>query len=139
MVKTSVKPNKIKKRSVINSDQCNICFENIKIYKGSLDCHEKNCKSQFCFECIKKWTQKQNTCPCCLAKIKKIKKVDIKSNTVTKEVSVEDKRQSSQPSDIPNVYFMVHLIGRILERSRFRMEGIDEDGNRVTLLRVDSE
>lgn len=132
----------MKKTSVINSDQCNICFENIKIYKGSLDCHEKNCKSKFCFECIKKWTQKQNTCPCCLAKITKIKKVDFKSNTLTKEVFVEDKRQSSQPSDMPrSVYLMVQMIGRILERSsRFQsMEAVDQDGNRVALMRVDSE
>ena len=115
MVKTTLNSKKTKKTT---ADQCNICFERIKKYKGTLSCHEK-CKSKFCFDCIKQWSKKENKCPCCKTRFENIKKVNIKTSKASGEVHVEDKTQSSDPPDIsPSVYWMVQtILGRMLERS----------------------
>lgn len=62
---------------------CSICLSSIekqvKIQKrnpvtfvqGLLDC----CQHEFCFACIEKWSQTENTCPMCKQRFTKIKKI----------------------------------------------------------------
>jgi hypothetical protein len=43
-------------------NNCTICLEIInKNQKTTLD----SCQHEFCFECIKTWSKKANTCPVC--------------------------------------------------------------------------
>ena len=140
MVKTSPKAIKMKKSSVIISDQCNICFEKIKKYKGILSCQEKNCQSHFCFDCIQKWAKKENTCPCCKTKFNQIKKVN-NNGKVSEEVSVEDKRQSEifdrQNMNIEH-QFMNIIVRHLLRRNGLRTRGTYEvDG--VTIFRLSDQ
>ena len=40
--------------------KCVICFDQIKSFRGVLDCDHS-----FCYECIKKWLVRKSTCPIC--------------------------------------------------------------------------
>ena len=49
--------------------KCIICLDKCKIPKGIL-----NCKHEFCFECLSKWSIQKKTCPICKMHFSKIKK-----------------------------------------------------------------
>eukprot|EP00008_Paramoeba_atlantica_P003311 CAMPEP_0201477530 /NCGR_PEP_ID=MMETSP0151_2-20130828/2534_1 /ASSEMBLY_ACC=CAM_ASM_000257 /TAXON_ID=200890 /ORGANISM="Paramoeba atlantica, Strain 621/1 / CCAP 1560/9" /LENGTH=211 /DNA_ID=CAMNT_0047858279 /DNA_START=102 /DNA_END=737 /DNA_ORIENTATION=+ len=52
-------------------EECGICFEEITV-KGTLDC----CPHLYCYDCIIKWSEMQNTCPMCQARFRSIEKVE---------------------------------------------------------------
>jgi len=53
-----------------NAKTCSICLSSIE-KQGLLDC----CQHEFCFTCIEKWSQTENTCPMCKQRFAKIKKI----------------------------------------------------------------
>jgi len=57
------------KADEIKAGVCGICLENVKT-QGVLD----ECTHTFCLQCIKKWGEIENTCPCCKRRFHTIKR-----------------------------------------------------------------
>ena len=84
----------MKTRFLNSATTCGICLDKIQI-QGSID----SCSHEFCFECIKTWSQTQNTCPLCIKRFTKIKQkakrvVYVKSKADA-EIDVKTNDQSS--------------------------------------------
>ncbi|CAD8188904.1 unnamed protein product [Paramecium pentaurelia] len=83
------------------AEQCGICYSAIE-NQGVLD----SCNHSFCSECIKKWSNIENTCPLCKQKFTQIefkwKRVHYKSHKISKpkckqnKIYVKDKSQSQK-------------------------------------------
>ena len=69
-----------------NEVACCICYgENIEDY-GILDC-----KHEFCFDCIKSWSEAANNCPLCKRDFLEIKRYN-KSKKFVESIAVEPKK-----------------------------------------------
>jgi hypothetical protein len=83
------------------------------------------CEHRFCFGCIEKWAERENTCPLCknrFAKIDRINKKRKKGQKNTKKVKQRDQR-----SDLVPGAALEGLLGRLLEESQYRVDGRSRD------------
>jgi hypothetical protein len=59
---STIKPNptlvRIKQKDIAFSSSCSICL-------GTTPNCKTVCNHEFCYMCLKKWYQKNKTCPCC--------------------------------------------------------------------------
>lgn len=95
MPKTSNVDRKVKsKRKTIKNDPCAICHERIR--KKHLT--KIGCTHYFCYDCIKEWSKRENSCPLCKRKFHRMVRMSTKV--------VEDVADVSQtaPRDIDNTY-----------------------------------
>ncbi|CAD8200931.1 unnamed protein product [Paramecium pentaurelia] len=87
------------------AQQCGICYNAIE-NQGILD----SCSHSFCSDCIKKWSNIENTCPLCKQKFTQIeskwKRVHYKSHKISKrkckqnKIYVKDKSQSQKEDQL---------------------------------------
>ncbi|CAD8098890.1 unnamed protein product [Paramecium primaurelia] len=83
------------------AQQCGICYNAIE-NQGILD----SCSHSFCSDCIKKWSNIENTCPLCKQKFTQIeskwKRVyfEIYSGSLQKSQDIKTKMQIKQVSTI---------------------------------------
>ena len=68
--------------------ECNVCFNKISDY-GLI-----NCGHIYCFNCIKTWSSRTNSCPLCKKKFNVIKKIE---DGVSSFINVEDHQIAEEP------------------------------------------
>jgi len=59
------------------------------------------CDHLFCFDCIEKWADRENTCPLCKERFTKIDRVNKRKNSERKLKNSKRVKQKDQRSDIP--------------------------------------
>jgi hypothetical protein len=82
------------------------------------------CEHHFCFGCIEKWAERENTCPLCknrFNKIDRINKKKKKGQKNTKKVKQRDQRSDLVPGAA--LEGLEGLLGRLLEESQLRVPG----------------
>jgi hypothetical protein len=52
---------------------CSICLDRVTI-QGKMD----SCAHLFCFDCVRQWAEKENTCPLCKQRFHFLQKVDVR-------------------------------------------------------------
>ncbi|CAG9314654.1 unnamed protein product [Blepharisma stoltei] len=62
------------------AETCGICLNAVE-FQGKLDC----CKHSFCFECIERWSQTENTCPLCKLRFTSITRISRRVNYCVKK------------------------------------------------------
>jgi hypothetical protein len=77
------------------------------------------CEHRFCFGCIEKWAERENTCPLCKVRFSKIDRVNKKRKKGTK--NTKKVKQKDQRSDLVPGAALEGLLGRMIENSRFAM------------------
>ena len=70
---------------------CVICLEPNVRFRGKLS----TCSHVFCFDCIKEWSHKSNTCPLCKLKFRCISEVNTENGSVISKKRVGEKSQYS--------------------------------------------
>ena len=55
---------------------CAICLERVEV-QGRID----SCAHQFCLECIRRWAEKENTCPLCKQRFYFVQRVDVSDSS----------------------------------------------------------
>ena len=83
------------------------------------------CDHQFCFGCIEKWAERENSCPLCKNRFNKITRVNGKRRKgmkTTKKVKQRDQRSDLLPGTA-----LEGLLGRLFTESRFAVPGRDVD------------
>jgi len=73
---------------------CDICYKTIQI-QGVIE----SCNHKFCFDCIKRWSRIENTCPMCKKRFNSLKrKLILPENELPKtDINVEDKETIEIP------------------------------------------
>mgnify|MGYP003644224140 CR=1 FL=1 len=69
---TKLKCKYKEKQSVFMSNECPICFNEIRQNSGFV---YTDCNHSFCFNCFMKWNVENNTCPLCRKKISEEKPI----------------------------------------------------------------
>lgn len=112
--RNSDKSKKNKKRKIsINNNivmNCGICFEDLKT-QGEID----SCNHNFCFDCIKKWSDSSNTCPVCRKRFSNIKFFEVNEKGDKKELKekttkIETKDLKIDSDIIPDEFIQGSLI-----------------------------
>lgn len=96
---------------------CNVEAEDLAGISG--------CEHRFCFGCIEKWAERENSCPLCknrFTNIDRINKKRKKGQKNTKKVKQRDQR-----SDLAPGAALEGLLGRLLEESQYRVAGHSRD------------
>jgi hypothetical protein len=86
-----------KKPSAETSSSCCICMCDVEHEELALI---NGCEHQFCFVCIEKWAERENTCPLCKVRFTKIDRVNKrrkKGTKNTKKVKQRDQRSDLVP------------------------------------------
>ncbi|OMJ69995.1 hypothetical protein SteCoe_32124 [Stentor coeruleus] len=60
----------MKTRFKEKAETCGICFDEIE-FQGKIN----SCSHLFCFKCIKKWSDNENSCPICKSRFEKITRI----------------------------------------------------------------
>jgi hypothetical protein len=77
------------------------------------------CEHRFCFVCIEKWAERENSCPLCKVRFSKIDRINKKKKKGTK--NTKRVKQRDQRSDLVPGAALEGLLGRMIENSRFAM------------------
>ncbi|CAG9329354.1 unnamed protein product [Blepharisma stoltei] len=82
---------------------CGICLNPIE-FQGKLDC----CKHPFCFDCIERWSETENTCPLCKLRFTSITRVSHRVNYCThKKPDILHVKHKSQRDVLDNQFRLV--------------------------------
>ena len=121
-VKRSKKEDKLNNTpSVIKAEEENICCICMDVC-GKFELASINsCKHKFCFTCIEKWADRENTCPLCKERFTKIERVhkppsrkrkgDNSSATPTRQRNTKRVKNRSQRSDFISSNAFQGLLG----------------------------
>eukprot|EP01017_Pseudomicrothorax_dubius_P007298 TRINITY_DN1224_c0_g1_i11.p1 TRINITY_DN1224_c0_g1~~TRINITY_DN1224_c0_g1_i11.p1 ORF type:complete len:187 (-),score=30.75 TRINITY_DN1224_c0_g1_i11:346-906(-) len=101
------------------ASMCGICFAPIEL-QGKLD----TCSHEFCLDCIKKWSQRENSCPLCKRRFKSISK-NWRRVRYTEKVPRKKKKLNDEEGDT------------ILVESKSQIHCIHENGISFINLRFD--
>jgi len=83
---TSAQPSKTLDTEATQQEQCCICLTTpCPCDKASVN----GCDHVFCFECIEKWSERENTCPLCKQRFTKIDRVNKKKRRTKDEVAAK--------------------------------------------------
>jgi len=92
---------KMRTRFMARSVKCGVCYGAVS-FQGKLDC----CLHVFCFDCITKWANKENTCPLCKKRFYCVKRVphrvEYAATTKQRQLTVSDRNQDN-PLDIASL------------------------------------
>jgi hypothetical protein len=83
------------------------------------------CEHKFCFGCIEKWGERENSCPLCKNRFNKIDRVHKKRKKGHK--NSKKVKQRDQRSDLVPGAALEGLLGRLIEQSRHRVTGRPND------------
>ncbi|CAG9326701.1 unnamed protein product [Blepharisma stoltei] len=107
-------------RFMNNAEKCGICLNPVS-YQGKLSC----CNHNFCFDCITKWSQTENSCPLCKDRFHTITKIVKRTqyrNTradrpVVIEVSHKNQCAAMRESEMVNILelMLTHELDRLFE------------------------
>jgi hypothetical protein len=104
------------------ADNCCICMCEVE----SDDLAGINgCEHRFCFSCIEKWAERENSCPLCKNRFSKIDRVNKKRKKGMK--NTKKVKQRDQRSDLVPGAALQGLLGRLIEESRYRVPGRAND------------
>ena len=89
--KRPANPDLIDKNNVVDCEDyvCTICQEKLK--QGSVCWKIKLCEHSFHSECLKPWTESNNTCPVCRIKLKKKRRVKRRKTSSGPTLNVFDR------------------------------------------------
>jgi hypothetical protein len=68
---TKQKPKKVIRKTVVKYEKCAICINTLQTRTVA----NIACVHQYCFKCIKQWSETRNTCPQCMVQFHEISKV----------------------------------------------------------------
>lgn len=127
--RSRVKPASLKKpppeSKANDEDQKPAPVENCCICMCKVDMDDlagiNGCEHQFCFGCIEKWAERENSCPLCKNRFTKIDRVNKKRKKGTK--NTKKVKQRDQRSDLVPGAALQGLLGRLIEESRHRVPG----------------
>jgi hypothetical protein len=83
------------------------------------------CEHKFCFGCIEKWGERENSCPLCKNRFNKIDRVNKKRKKGLK--NSKKVKQRDQRSDLVPGAALEGLLGRLIDQSRHRVTGRPND------------
>lgn len=78
---------------------CSICLDYVSL-RGRLSA----CEHSFCFDCILRWAQRENTCPLCKVRFRRVRKEALRKTygkEGTVELQVEDRAQDKSVPVFP--------------------------------------